>query len=190
MLRFDGQNQSTKKWQTKPQNLWLLASKMMWSPRQDRRQHYRNHKPGSHHFVCQLKYLRFLFPLFASILRQFEVNIIREVQYSTNTNLVLELQSECWNTLSSQMTVRASSLRRPHAELSRSSRDTNFGAPRLFELPPEWPNIFFSATSTTKDFSWAVFRRENLKVAATGSTCLSHLKCWWWFVNYRVVPDL
>ena len=58
---------------------------MMWSPRQDRRQHYRNHKPGSHHFVCQLKYLRFLFPLFASILRQFEVNIIREVQYSILT---------------------------------------------------------------------------------------------------------
>ena len=67
-------------------------------------------------------------------------------------------------------------MRRPHAEFRRSSRDTNLGAPRLLEFPPEWPNIFFSATSTTKDFSMAVFRRENLKVAATGSICLSHLK--------------
>ena len=91
------------------------------SPGQDRRQHYRrNHEPSSHHFVCQFKYLRFLFPLFASILRQFEVTV--SLRLST-THLVAAQRalSECWNTLSSQMTVSVSSLRRPHEEFRRSS---------------------------------------------------------------------
>ena len=104
--------------------------------------------------------------------------------------LLFSLESGWRNTLSSHMTVRVSSLSNPQELLRRSSLDTNLGAPRLLEFPPEWPNIFFSDTSTTKDFSLAEFRRENLKVAATGSTCLSHLKYQPYVSFYYVLVSL
>ena len=94
---------------------------------------------------------------------------------------LISLASGWRNTFNSQITVRVSSFKRPQEVLKRSSLETNFGAPRLFEFPPECPNIFFSETSTTKDFSPDELSKENLNVAATGSTCLSHLKDkkWW-----------